>query len=69
MHFPRFQGGWQSIIPPPRGELRGGGGHPLDFYKVITPNVLDLEQVIFDHRQVGQPGKNGDAPKEACLNF
>ena len=41
----------------------------LDLYKIITPKAFDLEQVIYDHRQVGQAGKNGDAPKEACLNF
>ena len=41
----------------------------MDFYKVITPKAFDLEQVIDDHRQVGQAGKNGDAPKKACLNF
>ena len=43
--------------------------YPLDFIKVITSKVFDLEQVIYDHRQVGQAGKNGDAPKEASLNF
>ena len=32
--------------------------------------AFDLEPGhIYDHRQIGQAEKNGDAPKEACLNF
>jgi len=51
-------------VPPP----------PLDFYKVITPKAFDLNQIIYDilvydHQQVDQAGKNGDAPKEVCHNF
>ena len=41
----------------------------MKFKKVITSKAFDLEQVIYYHRQVGQAGKNGDAPKEARLNF
>jgi len=29
----------------------------MDFYKGIIPKAFDLEQVIYDHRQVGQPKK------------
>ena len=28
-----------------------------------------LNRSSYYHRQVGQPGKNGDVPKEACFNF
>ena len=48
--------------PPVQG-FRGGVPPPPEFYKVITPSAFDLEQVIYDHQQVGQAGKNGDAPK------
>ena len=30
--------------------------------------AFDLKQDIYDHRQVGQPGKNGDAPKEVSIS-
>ena len=30
--------------------------------------AFDLKQDIYDHRQVGQPGKNGDAPKEFSIS-
>ena len=60
--------GGQSITPPPEWNIRGGVP-PLDFYKVITPKGFELEPVIYDHRQVGQAGKNWDAPKEASFNF
>jgi len=43
----RFQGGWQSIVPPPLSEIRRRVYPPLDFYKVIiTLKAFDLEQVI-----------------------
>ena len=29
----------------------------MDFYKGIIPKAFDLEQVIYDHRQVGEPKK------------
>ena len=50
-------------------KLGGGGWKPLYFYKVITPKAFDLEKVSYDHQQVGQAEKNGDAPKEAFLNL
>jgi len=53
---------------PPLSEIRGNVT-PSNFYKVITPKAFDLEQVIYDPRQVGQAGKNGDATKEAYFNF
>ena len=33
----------------------------MDFHKVVTPKAFDL--VIFDHRQVGEAGKNDAHPK------
>ena len=60
-------GGWKSITPS--WMKFKGVTPPLDFYKVITPKAFDLVQVIHDHRQVGQAGKNDIALKEACLNF
>ena len=55
----RFQGG----SPPPLEKL-GVRVPPLDFFKVITLKAFDLEQVIYDHRQVGQPmGRMGMHPK------
>ena len=49
--------------------LGGCNPPPLDSYKIITPKAFDLEQVIKNLQQVGQAGKNVDAPKEDCLNF
>ena len=40
--------------------------HP-DFYKVITPKAFDIEHVIYENRQVGQVGKNGDAPEDSFI--
>ena len=40
-----------------------GGVPPWIFNKVINPKDFDLEQIIYDHRHVGQAGKNGKAPK------
>ena len=49
-------------------EIRKGLFPPSpDFDNVITPKAFDMEQVIYDHRQVGQPGKNGDAPKDSFI--
>ena len=53
-----LRGGWKSITPL-LSEISGE----------CTPLVFDLEQVIYDHRQVGKAEKNGDAPKVTCLNF
>ena len=36
---------------------------------MVFSKVFDLGQIIYDHQQAGQPGKNDDASKEACLNF
>ena len=52
----RFQEGAVHYAPLSK---MGGGYTPLDFYNVITLMAFDLEQVIYDHRQVGQAGKNG----------
>ena len=35
----------------------------------MTTRVTYDHQVTYDHRQVGQAGKSGDAPKETWLNF
>ena len=57
----RFQGG--SPFPPPLEKLGVRVTH-LDFFKVITLKAFDLEQVIYAHRQVGQPmGRMGMHPK------
>ena len=64
----RYQGGGGQSIPL-LSEIRGVPRPPWNFYKVITLKAFDLEQVICDHRQVGHAGKNGDAPKEACLEI
>ena len=61
-----FKGGG-AVHYHPLSEIRGGCT-PLDFYKVISPKAFDLEQVIYDHRQIVQAGKNGDTPKVDCLN-
>ena len=37
----------------PLSKIRGGCTPP-DFYKVNNPKAFDLEQVIYNHRQVGQ---------------
>ena len=62
-------GGFRGGLEVPPEWNYGGGWTPLYFYKFITPKAFDLEKVSYDHQQVGQAEKNGDAPKEACLNF
>ena len=63
----RYQeGGWQSIPPPL--ELSKGCIPPEIFTTSLLRRLLTWNRIC-DHRQVGQAGKNGDAPAEACLEI
>ena len=60
-----FKGGGQFINPP--CVKLGGVYPPLILQSYYSKGFWPA--TAHDHRQVGQAGKNGDAPKEARLNF